>query len=256
MMKNPKSAKKWDRLAAFFGSYPLSVRVMRGDASIHLPALFLLGERGTVDEVVLAVRGQAEAHRKPPLAVVEVDFGGTRNPLLNALADTLPLGTGGQPALAAIAQAFLLEAEGNRCGSGRALDRLGEVLLLLVLRAAIEGGTAEPGLLAGLAHADLHRVLVAMHEAPAHPWDVEELADIAGMSRSRFMALFPRVVGTTPKAYLTRWRLEFGRRELQKSGTRVKAAARRAGFGSAEAFSRAFHKEFGAPPREMSAAAR
>lgn len=58
------------------------------------------------------------------------------------------------------------------------------------------------------------------------------------------MALFRRVVGTTPQAYLTGWRLTIGRRHLSQ-GARVKAVARQVGFGSAAAFSRAYFRKFG-----------
>ncbi|MGM4915192.1 helix-turn-helix domain-containing protein [Rhizobium sp. 768_B6_N1_8] len=50
------------------------------------------------------------------------------------------------------------------------------------------------------------------------------------------MALFRDLVGTTPQAYLTGWRLTLARRKLAKGG-KVKSAARQVGFGSAAAFS-------------------
>ena len=86
-----------------------------------------------------------------------------------------------------------------------------------------------------------------MQEAPAHGWSVDELAAIAGMSRTRFMALFPRVLGTTPMAHLAHWRMVLARRELERGG-RVKLVARRIGYGSAAAFSRAYQRTFGEPP--------
>ncbi|MEX2695599.1 helix-turn-helix transcriptional regulator [Rhizobium mongolense] len=64
------------------------------------------------------------------------------------------------------------------------------------------------------------------------------------MSRSHFMAMFRDVVGTTPQAYLTGWRLILARRKLAR-GAKVKAVARQVGFGSAAAFSRAFFRKFG-----------
>jgi transcriptional regulator GlxA family with amidase domain len=84
------------------------------------------------------------------------------------------------------------------------------------------------------------RAIVAMHDQPSRTWHTEDLAEISGMSRSRFMTLFPKVVGMTPATYLTSWRLTLGRRELSRGG-RVKSVARRVGFGSAAAFSRPIH---------------
>ncbi|WP_429409425.1 AraC family transcriptional regulator [Paraburkholderia sp. WSM4174] len=53
-----------------------------------------------------------------------------------------------------------------------------------------------------------------MHDAPDRSWRVEDLASVAGMLRSQFMASFRQTVGTTPSAYLTAWRLMLARRAL------------------------------------------
>ncbi len=239
-----------DRLSAFFDAFPLEVRVSpaAGGAEPGGSMLYLLpNATDAAGEALLVVRGNTKP--KAFSMAVAVAFGGAGNPLLNALPDTLSLSIGdGEPRLREMARAFLDELADGRCGHRHALQRLGEVLVLFLLRSAIERGSAQPCLLAGLAHPQLHPVLVAMHDAPAHAWHVEELAETAGMSRSRFMAIFGEVVGTTPMSYLTRWRLQLGRRELNLSGASVKSVARRVGFGSAEAFSRAYQREFGRSP--------
>jgi AraC-like DNA-binding protein len=246
------SLKKVDRLAAFFEAYPLQVRLAApgraGEPEAAPSVLHLLqADDGEVQWLVLAVRGpQVE-----PRAVLSADvsFGGQGNPLLSTLPDVLRVPVcASNPALQATVRAFQAEAAAARCGRRHALDRLGEVMALMALRAAIEEGASRPCLLAGLAHPQLHRVLVGLHEAPARPWTIEAMAQIAGMSRSGFLTAFSRVVGTTPMAYLTRWRLQFGQRALHKGGATVKAVARLTGFGSAEAFSRAYSREFGHAP--------
>jgi len=117
----------------------------------------------------------------------------------------------------------------------------------MVLRRTIDAGATQPGLLAGLSHPALHRALAAMHDQPSRAWRIEDLAAIAGVSRSRFMELFREVVGTTPSSYLTEWRLALARRALVR-GDRVKSIAAHVGFGSAAAFSRAYTRRFGHPP--------
>jgi AraC-like DNA-binding protein len=239
-----------DRLSAFFDAFPLEVKVP-GQAGISMSGesmLYLVpNATGALAEVLLVVRGTTEPARAS--VAVEVAFGGSGNPLLNTLPDTLSLPIDDdQPGLRDIARAFLSEASGGRCGHRQALHRLGEVIVLMVLRGAIERGSAKPCLLAGLAHPQLHPVLVAMHESPAYPWTIEGLAQAASMSRSHFMALFPKVVGTTPMSYLTSWRVHLGQRELRRGDTKVKAVARRVGFASAEVFSRAYQREFGRSP--------
>ena len=161
------------------------------------------------------------------------------------------------PTLQAVTGAFVAEASDSRCGRQVALNRLREVIVLLVPRRAIDVGPTRPGLLAGLSHPALQRAIVAMHDEPSKAWRTEDLAEISGMSRSRFMTLFPRVVGTTPAAYLHAWRLTVGQRELLR-GERVKSVARRVGFSSAAAFSRAYSRVSGHPPvslRDAGAAA-
>jgi transcriptional regulator GlxA family with amidase domain len=152
--------------------------------------------------------------------------------------------------LQAVTTAFVAEASETRCGRQVALNRLCEVIVLLVLRKVIDVGSTRPGLLAGLSHPALHWALIAMHDQPSRTWRTEELAEISGMSRSRFMTLFAKVVGTTPAAYLNAWRLTLGQRELQR-GERVKSVARRVGFGSAAAFSRAYTRAFGHSPASL-----
>ncbi|MGV4791936.1 AraC family transcriptional regulator [Rhizobium sp. F40D2] len=166
---------------------------------------------------------------------------------MNALPDQVVVEVNDIPTLRDITAAFVTEALESRCGRSAALNRLCEVIVLLILRSTIERGATQPGLLAGLSHPSLHRALVAMHDAPMRSWSSDDLAAAAAMSRSHFMALFRDVVGTTPRAYLTGWRLTLARRKLAK-GAKVKAVARQVGFGSAAAFSRAFFRKFGEWP--------
>ena len=241
-----------DRLSAFFDAFPLEVRLADQPRSASSDSSMLYVSQdaaGRFCEVHLVVRGHDAPAAAAASVAVEVSFGGSENPLLNTLPDALSLRVDDdQSGLGNVVRTFVDELAGARCGHRQALHRLGEVIVLMVLRSAIERGSATPGLLAGLAHPALHPVLVALHESPAHPWTVEELAHTAGLSRSHFMALFPKVVGTTAMSYLTQWRVHLGRRELRRGNAKVKAVARRVGFASAAAFSRAYQREFGCPP--------
>lgn len=128
------------------------------------------------------------------------------------------------------------------------------MIVVLAIRKALAVGTVNAGMLAGLAHRELHPCLVAMHEDPVRRWHIGDLANIAGMKRGRFIETFTNTVGQPPAAYLTDWRLALGRTHL-RSGRSVKAAAAAVGFGSAEAFSRSFSRKHGYPPsREVMAA--
>ncbi|TBY00258.1 helix-turn-helix domain-containing protein [Rhizobium laguerreae] len=244
MIKNPKTLPKVDRLSAFFDTFELKASLEPTRANDRQARLFVIGEPGgRAEKIILCLRG--DTIPEPPASVTAtVDFEGVHNPLLNALPDQVLVEINDIPTLRDTTAAFLAEALESRCGRSAALNRLCEVMVLLILRTAIDRGAAGPGLLAGLSHPSLHRTLVAMHDAPTRAWNIEDLAAEAGMSRSHFMSLFRDVVGTTPQAYLTGWRLVIGRRKLSKGAT-VKTVARQVGFGSAAAFSRAYFRKFG-----------
>lgn len=247
MIENPKRQGR-DRLSAFFGAFELSVGIVAEGGGNGAANLVVTGRDGVAEQVVFWPRRRALSRiGGRVLVAAAIDFGGRSNPLMNAMPDRVDIPLAQFPVVQAVTAAFVAEAIDARCGRQTALDRLCEVILLMVLRRAVDLGSAGPGLLAGLSHPELHRALVAMHDQPARAWRTEELAGISGMSRSRFMSLFPEVVGITPAAYLSQWRLTLGQRELQK-GEQVKLVARRVGFGSATAFSRAFSRLFGHPP--------
>ncbi|MBA2675077.1 helix-turn-helix domain-containing protein [Ramlibacter sp.] len=213
----------------------------------------MLASRAGHKRIVLRSQAAPRPHvAGSVLAAAVVDFGGADNPLLRALPDELVLQTAHDPRAAALADFFIAEAAEPRCGGPAALARIGELLVLLVLRQAVDAQAAQPGLLAGLAHPLLRRAVLAMLDAPQQPWRMEELAQVAGMSRSRFMLEFRECLGTTPGAFLSGWRLTLARRQLQ-GGDKVKAVAQRAGFGSTAAFSRAYSRAFRTPPTQTAA---
>ena len=88
-----------------------------------------------------------------------------------------------------------------------------------------------------------------MHEAPERNWRVEELAAVAGMSRSVFSNLFHDTVGEPPASYLQRWRLGLVQKWL-KQGLPLRLIAEEAGYGSESSLSRAFKSQCGLSPRD------
>ena len=219
-----------------------------------------LGQAGspniTLSEPTLLFFPRGRAHRfttdstrGADLVCATVDLGGAEgNPIGDGLPELVVLPLAAHPALAPACD--LLIAEGFSDGDGRqvALDRLFDYLLILIVRHVVMSGAVEGGALAGLADPRLARALTAMHEAPGKPWSLEDLADAAGMSRTRFAAHFRSVVGRAPIDYLTLWRMTIARQLLRK-GKPVKSVAAQVGYGSAAAFSRVFSRVTGQPPR-------
>tara|TARA_R110002096_G_scaffold13376_14_gene47505 strand:+ start:7047 stop:7772 length:726 start_codon:yes stop_codon:yes gene_type:complete len=141
------------------------------------------------------------------------------------------------------------EVRSPRCGATSLLSGYAEVLLIHLLRDVIGGDGAGSGLMGGLADPKLSRALVAIHENPARGWSAELLAGVAGMSRSAFMDRFRVVVGQAPMAYLRAWRMHRAADALAQGG-RISVVARRFGYRSGDAFSRAFRAQFGCGPSD------
>jgi len=245
-----------DRLSSLIAAFSLRTEIVEPESGIA--NLLLLSDHGGSRPRVLFYRAAAPLDGRSvrdaiattpggPVTAARIDFGGAANPLVTALPDPLRIDIEPESRLAAAASLFAGEATVPRCGRGATLDRLCEVMVVLLLRDAIQAGTTTHGLLAGLADARLHRSLVAIHDSPGERWSIEQLAEIAGMSRSHFLASFRRIVGRTPNAYLTAWRLTLARQDL-RHGETVKAVAGRYGFGSTAALSRAFSRQYGHPP--------
>jgi len=128
------------------------------------------------------------------------------------------------------------------------LARLLELLLIEALRSS-ELTAASPGLLRGLGDERLATAIRRMHESPTKGWTVAQLAKAAGLSRSVFFERFSRAVGMTPMEYLLGWRMALAKQLLRGRPTSVAEVAERVGYGSASAFSVAFARHVGLPPR-------
>lgn len=171
-----------------------------------------------------------------------------QNPLANALPDYLLIPLAEITALVATLELLFEEAFIDQYGRQAMLDRLCEVLVIQVLRYAVQHNLVGQGMLGGLSDPGLARVLFAIHEQPGQSWTVERLAEQAGMSRSGFARHFHCLVGTTPANYLTDWRMIVAQGLLKRHHP-VSAVALEVGYGSQAAFSKAFTHRVGISPR-------
>ena len=121
---------------------------------------------------------------------------------------------------------------------------MGELLFSYALRCYAENFDHEKGLLALYAHPKLAPALQAIHEKPAYPWQLANLASECAMSRTQFSNLFTEIADSTAMQYLTWWRMQLAWSELS-TGTSVEQVAEAVGYRSSAAFSRAFKSEFG-----------
>jgi transcriptional regulator GlxA family with amidase domain len=236
-----------DRLTALIGAMQPLARVCPADD----PAAMLLLRPG---QVVLRLRPGAVVG-KPVAFAARFDFAIPLHEALHGAPETIATTTEESPGLNQLAEVLLDEAGAGRCGSTETVARLSEALLVMILRRVIDSAQPTHGVLAGLAHPRLHHVIVAIHADPAAAWNIERLAELAGMSRSRFMATFGDVIGLSPLAYVTRWRMELARAALDR-GTPPRDVARQMGYGSTPALRRAMrrHGVTPRPPRALTRA--
>jgi len=141
------------------------------------------------------------------------------------------------------------EARELRPGGETVITHLADILVIQAIRAWIDSvPETERGWLAALRDKQVGRALAAIHREPEKDWSVASLAKEVGMSRSGFSARFTNLVGESAKRYLTRWRMQIARIQLQESPDSLAVLAARFGYQSEAAFSRAFKREFGVSP--------
>lgn len=155
-----------------------------------------------------------------------------------------------------------LESETHRgdLGAGAIITRLIDVLLVEAIRAWLkEQRPGAAGWLGALRDPSIGVALGLIHEAPEKRWTVPVLAAKIGMSRSPFAAKFTTLVGVSPMAYVTRWRMHLAARMIRQESVALSSVAERVGYESTAAFSRVFTRELGVSParyRRMDSRAR
>lgn len=141
------------------------------------------------------------------------------------------------------------EIMGPQIGAAIMTDRLVDVLLVLVLRAALDQeGENDFGWIGALTDPWIGKAIGLMHDDPAHPWTLQELCSAVAMSRSAFAKRFRSLVGRAPLDYLLRWRMRVAR-DLLRRGSTVAAAAVGVGYSSESAFRNAFKRLHGNTPK-------
>ena len=141
------------------------------------------------------------------------------------------------------------EARELRPGGETVITHLADILIIQAIRSWIDSAPeAERGWLAALRDDQVGRALAAIHREPEKDWSVDTLAKDVGMSRSGFSARFTNLVGESAMRYLTQWRMQLARVQLQETSDTLSVLADRLGYRSEVAFCRAFKRVFGVSP--------
>jgi AraC-like DNA-binding protein len=173
-------------------------------------------------------------------------------PVLEALPRMLCIRVGDGPASSLVREllhAGVRESSDGQPGARPVLARLAELLFVEALRRYTATVPPEArGWLAGVRDAHVGRALALLHAEPGRGWTVDDLAKEVALSRSALAERFTELVGESPMQYLTRWRLTLAAQVLRSGREPIARIAERSGYESEAAFSRAFKREFGAPP--------
>jgi AraC-like DNA-binding protein len=168
--------------------------------------------------------------------------------LLESVPSLLVLPTGEQE----IPGVALLAAELGKDvpGQDAVLDRLVDLVLITTLRAWFaRDATAAPRWWLACQDPLIGDALRLMHNRPAEPWTLEAIAAEVAVSRATLARRFTRLLGQPPMAYLTEWRLCLAADLLRDTRQSIESIARQAGYTSPFAFTAAFKRRFGQPPR-------
>lgn len=177
-----------------------------------------------------------------------VDLGAkVGSPLALALPEVIILPMDDMSLIKPTLELLFKEALEIKFGQQAALDSLIKYFLIQVLRHVVTTGQLQGGIFAALADPRLKHAVSVMHDRPSHPWTLDELADVAGMSRARFAVNFRETVGVTPLDYLTDWRMSIAQ-NLLKQGRPIKSVAAAVGYQSQAALTRVFAKRVGYAP--------
>lgn len=174
--------------------------------------------------------------------------------LLSALPPILVLGAHEweSPLLELLAREIVKDDPGQEA----VLDRLLDLLLISALRAWFARPDGEaPSWYRAYGDPVVGHALRLIHNDPAHPWTLAELAARSGASRAALARRFSELVGETPMAFLTDWRLALAADLLLEPGTTIGSVAEQVGYGSPFALSAAFKRVRGVSPQQHRVAA-
>lgn len=97
---------------------------------------------------------------------------------------------------------------------------------------------------------------VAMAADPTHDWTLAELAALSHVGTTTLVDRFRQVVEVAPMQLLRRLRMRRAMDQLTTSDAAIASVAQHSGYGSAEAFVRAFRAETGVTPGRWRQSAR
>jgi AraC-like DNA-binding protein len=230
------------------------VRTPASDAATHASAGGLLIYRPTADYLLTHLPALSEP--LPPVSLAPLssecpdrsvgllcgyfDGGAANAALLKTLPDCVfwPSAAACPPPIAALLKVIDLCAHDSH-SPAFLLERLLQLLLILILRTVSDVPRTELGVLRARRDPKLRSLLSALHREPGRRWTVASMASVVGLSRSAFAERFHREVGESPARYLQNYRLALAARLERRGGAlSTHELARQCGYRSTAAFRR------------------
>ncbi|EKS6740447.1 helix-turn-helix transcriptional regulator [Enterobacter ludwigii] len=131
------------------------------------------------------------------------------------------------------------------------IEHLLQIILTQVLRILIssEHSLNDEGWFYAMADKNIGRALMSIHSKPGEKWNIDTLANIAGMSRTAFTIKFRKLLGYSVNEYIRRWRFSLAIERMANDKEKISQIAYDLGYGSESAFSSAFKKCMGQSPK-------
>lgn len=148
---------------------------------------------------------------------------------------------------------MLAELSQPTIGTRALTEALMKQCLVVLLRQHFMRRSITSPLFAALQDQRLTHAVASIVEHPGARHSLQELAAIAGMSRSSFTAHFAQVFGQSALDFVSKVRLRKAADLLTTTDLPIKVVANSVGYGSRSHFSRAFRAAYGADPTSFRA---
>lgn len=211
----------------------------------------VLEESGFTGEGTL-VYGEPDTHHETQLICGHFSFDPfAQHALVDALPSHIHIKNYGETAGSWMENSLKIigtEAGKNNMGSQIIAHKMSEIIYAQAMRTYLENEGSTNKALAGFSDPSITRALVAIHQSPQKPWSLEELAKIAGLSRTSLSNKFTQFLSIPPHGYITQWRMQLARQKLLDSNASIIEIAEGIGYQSEAAFGRVFKKHFEIAP--------
>ncbi|MHC5308332.1 AraC family transcriptional regulator [Bartonella sp. LJL80] len=144
-----------------------------------------------------------------------------------------------------------LEIEKPGPGGELIVEHLLQIILTQALRVLLSSGALHhgEGWFYAMADKNIGLALTSIHDQPGKKWSLDELAKIAGMSRTGFTTKFRKLAGYSVNEYMRGWRFNLAIERMIGNNEKISQIAFDLGYESESSFSTAFKKAMGVSPK-------